>query len=192
MNDLSMTADLGGKSVRIVGERNAIVEHIAARLAANGARMVEATGDILLVSYSLLPDTDFAATNLDTLAETMVEKGGGRIVILLSAMAFVPMRRHTEYSAGMAAAYTRMRGLAMRFGPKLLVNAVGCGLILDENDAVLSGDSHMATHLSVDYTGSAADISNAVLFLCDPLNSYTTGQILLVDGGWSPGYGRNF
>ena len=26
----------------------------------------------------------------------------------------------------------------------------------------------------------------------DPLNTYTTGQMLSVDGGWTAGYGRNF
>ena len=31
----------------------------------------------------------------------------------------------------------------------------------------------------------AEDIANAVLFLCSPLSSYITGQVLNVDGGLS-------
>ena len=30
----------------------------------------------------------------------------------------------------------------------------------------------------------------AVLFFADPANTYTTGQLLAVDGGWMAGYGR--
>ena len=37
-----------------------------------------------------------------------------------------------------------------------------------------------------------AEAVAAALFFCDPLNSYTTGQMLGVDGGWAAGYGRNF
>ena len=40
--------------------------------------------------------------------------------------------------------------------------------------------------------GPLAEVVAAVLFLCDPANTYTTGQLLAVDGGWMAGYGRNF
>jgi NAD(P)-dependent dehydrogenase (short-subunit alcohol dehydrogenase family) len=192
MIDPGMTTDLAGKSFRIIGERNAIVDHIAATLVFNSAQSADADADILLVSLPLLPQTGFAAPDLDAEAVEMTEKGGGRIVILLSAMAQIPMRRHPDYSAAMAAAAARMRGLAMRHGPRVLVNAVGCGLIADHEKTLVSGDPHMLTHLAIGKAGSMEDVSSAVLFLCDPLNSYTTGQILVVDGGWSPGYGRNF
>jgi NAD(P)-dependent dehydrogenase (short-subunit alcohol dehydrogenase family) len=36
------------------------------------------------------------------------------------------------------------------------------------------------------------EVVATLLFFCDPLNSYTTGQLLTVDGGWAAGYGRSF
>ena len=36
------------------------------------------------------------------------------------------------------------------------------------------------------------EIADAALFLLDPENSYTTGHVLVVDGGWTAGYARNF
>ena len=40
--------------------------------------------------------------------------------------------------------------------------------------------------------GTVDEVVAAVLFFCDPGNSYTTGQMLAVDGGWMAGYGRTF
>lgn len=191
MNEARMTVDLAGKSFRLVGAGGAITDAVLEALQTNGARATEDAVDILIAVYPLSPDAEIDPVKLVAHAEAMAEKGG-RIIVLLSAMASVPMRRHVDYSAAMAAALVKVRGLAMQFGPNLLVNAIGCGLIEDTEGTSLSGDPHMLTHVPLGHAGSATDISDAVLFLCDPLNSYTTGQILMVDGGWSPGYGRNF
>jgi NAD(P)-dependent dehydrogenase (short-subunit alcohol dehydrogenase family) len=79
----------------------------------------------------------------------------------------------------------------MELAPRVLVNAVGAGVI-EDGDALVAGDRHMLGHASLGRAGRIDDIVNTVLFLCDPANTYTTGQILNVDGGWSVGYGRNF
>ncbi|MDB5523082.1 MAG: pteridine reductase [Rhizobium sp.] len=191
MGEAGMTVDLDGKFFRVIGLGGAVVDAVTEVLRSNGAQATASAGDILIAAFPLLPEADFDPIRLSSDAEAMATNGGGRIVVLLSAMASVPMRRHVEYSAGMAAAVTQVRGLAMQFGPKLLVNAIGCGLI-EGDGALLSGDPQMLTHVPLGHPGSIEDVSDAVLFLCDPLNSYTTGQILMVDGGWSPGYGRNF
>ena len=50
----------------------------------------------------------------------------------------------------------------------------------------------MLSHVSIDRPGKETDVANAALFLLDPANTYTTGQVLAVDGGWTVGYARNF
>ncbi len=82
-----------------------------------------------------------------------------------------------------------VRTMAMQLGPKVLVNAVGVGAV---GEPLLAGDAAMLDHASVKRPASVAEITDTVLFFCDPLNTYTTGQMLSVDGGWSAGYGRNF
>lgn len=59
-------------------------------------------------------------------------------------------------------------------------------------EPLLAGDPAMLGHASVKRPGTVAEVADTALFFCDPLNSYTTGQLLSVDGGWSAGYGRNF
>ncbi|RUU60408.1 SDR family oxidoreductase, partial [Mesorhizobium sp. M2C.T.Ca.TU.002.02.1.1] len=122
-------------------------------------------------------------------AVEMAERGG-RIVFLISAVAGMPMRRHPRFSMENASILAAMRSLAMEFGPKILVNAVGLGAVGD--GAIVSGDKAMLSHTPVGRAGSVEEAVAAVLFFCDPLNSYTTGQMLGVDGGWAAGYGRNF
>lgn len=33
--------------------------------------------------------------------------------------------------------------------------------------------------------GSLEEMANAIYFLCSPVTEYTTGQTLILDGGWS-------
>ena len=77
----------------------------------------------------------------------------------------------------------------MAFGPHLLVNAVGVGAI---GEPEVARDTAMLSHAAVKRAGTIDEIVDTVLFFCDPLNTYATGQLLSVDGGWSAGYGRNF
>jgi len=194
-----MEIDLAGAAITLDGETNPIVDAVLAALRANGGHVVEgvpprAAADILLISCPLRPGTkagDPRSLYADArkAAVTMTERGG-RIIFLISAVAGMPMRRHPRFSMENASILAGMRALAMEFGPRILVNAVGFGAV--EDDTIVSGDKAMLSHTPVGRAGSIDEAVAAVLFFCDPLNSYTTGQMLGVDGGWAAGYGRNF
>jgi NAD(P)-dependent dehydrogenase (short-subunit alcohol dehydrogenase family) len=119
----------------------------------------------------------------------MTVRGPGRLVVLASALAALPARRHPRFSAAMARIPATLRTLAMRHAPQLLVNGVGTGPI---GDPLLAGDAAMLGHASIKRPGTIGEIIDPILFFCDPANTYTTGQFLLVDGGWSAGYARSF
>jgi NAD(P)-dependent dehydrogenase (short-subunit alcohol dehydrogenase family) len=191
-----MQIELAGATVARDGEGNALTDAMLDALRANGGRVAEEIGsaDVLLVSCPLRPG---AASNPRVLyddaraaAMAMTGRGGGRIVFVTSAVAGMPMRRHPSFSMDNAATLAGMRALAMEFGPKVLVNAVGLGAI--EGATIISGDSAMLSHTPVGRAGTIEEAVAALLFFCDPLNTYTTGQMLAVDGGWMAGYGRNF
>jgi NAD(P)-dependent dehydrogenase (short-subunit alcohol dehydrogenase family) len=191
-----MQIELAGAGVALEGDRNPIAgAALAALLANGGSRAPRETADVLLLSRRLLPD----AADMDLCtplrlareaAAAMVARGRGRILFLLSAIAGMPMRRHPDFSAENAGLVGGMRTLAMEFGPSVLVNAVGFGL-MDEGQTI-SGDAAQLSHVPLGRPGTVAEAVAAVLFFCDPANSYTTGQLLSVDGGWTAGYGRNF
>lgn len=191
-----MEIDLAGAGVALEGDINPIAEAALAALLANGGRAAAGQdADVLLISCPLLPDTakmDLGATLRPAweAATQMAGRGRGRVIVLLSAIAGMPMRRYPEFSAETAGLLAGMRTLSMQFGPEVLVSAVGFGLF--EAEKTVSGHEAQLSHVPLGRPGGIDEAVAAVLFLCDPMNSYTTGQMLVVDGGWSAGYGRNF
>ena len=68
-------------------------------------------------------------------------------------------------------------------------NAVGVGTVYDA-DLPISGDpGFLGRRAARGGLGPLAEAVAAVLFFADPANTYTTGQLLAVDGGWMAGYG---
>lgn len=190
----TMQIDMTGTRIGVIGDESPILAAALGALVANGAEVRDQeTPDILLVSLPLLPTDAIDVTTLMAAARSaaalMAARGSGRIVCLLSGIGGLPMRRHPAYSAAMAMALADVRGLAMSFGPQVLVNAVGVGAI---GEPTVAGDPAMLTHVPLGRPGTIAEVVAAVLFFCDPLNTYSTGQMLSVDGGWSAGYGRDF
>lgn len=187
-----MQIELNGKTVALIGESNPIAAAALQALKANGGTESN-TPDVLLVSLPLLPVDGVEVRPLlaaaRKAAERMAAGDGGRIVFLVSAIAGMPMRRHADFSAAMGSLQAGMRALAMEFGPKVLVNAVGAGAI---GEPLTAGDDGMLSHVAIKRTGTVEEITNTVLFFADPMNTYTTAQLLSVDGGWTAGYGRHF
>jgi len=124
-----------------------------------------------------------------TVASVMKRNGYGRIVNISSIWGHVTMAGRSAYTA----AKFGLRGLtlssAVDLAPSgILVNAVSPGFTL--TDMVRKNYSAAQLQAVVDRVplGRAAepvDISRAVLFLSSRLNSYITGQCLVVDGGYS-------
>jgi NAD(P)-dependent dehydrogenase (short-subunit alcohol dehydrogenase family) len=194
--------DLKGQSAAIVGVDNSMAKAIGRALAANGADVVFSdagaaprTFDILVLSHDLAPPVTLEPSILidaaQRAARRMSRRGAGRIVHLISALALIPMRRHPDFSAAAAMSVAAVRALAMTAAPNVLVNAVAAGAI-GGPASYASGDAAMLSHVSINRPGAETDIANAALFLLDPANTYTTGQVLAVDGGWTVGYARNF
>ena len=76
------------------------------------------------------------------------------------------------------------RALALELAPRIRVNAISPGAILhpstSESDTTTWVDS-MLERVPLSRTGNASDIAITALYLAT--NSYTTGQVIAVDGG---------
>ncbi|HFB54705.1 MAG TPA: SDR family oxidoreductase, partial [Hellea balneolensis] len=125
-------------------------------------------------------------------APAMKKAGFGRIVFNSSRAAMgVPTR--TAYSFTKAGIHGMARTWALELAPHgITVNVVAPGPILTDNfwDIIDKGserEQKLAASLPVRRLGVPEDVSNALLFFCDPANGFVTGQTLYVCGGASIG-----
>jgi NAD(P)-dependent dehydrogenase (short-subunit alcohol dehydrogenase family) len=119
----------------------------------------------------------------------MLEGSGGSIVNVASLAGRVVTGAAVTYQASKAAIIQLTRALAVRWAPKIRVNAVGPGYIrTDLNTAWLDVEENLRyvhDHTPLGRVGTPADVAGAVIFLASADAAYITGQHLMIDGGWS-------
>jgi NAD(P)-dependent dehydrogenase (short-subunit alcohol dehydrogenase family) len=135
-------------------------------------------------------------------AVVMRSRGGGRIINIASIAGLVPLRLQCAYVAAKAGVVNLTRAMALELGPHgVLVNGIAPGSTLTEGTRKLfygedgSFRTHvqrMLDHVPLGRPGTPQEIAVAALFLADPENTYVNGHILVVDGGWTAGYTRDF
>jgi NAD(P)-dependent dehydrogenase (short-subunit alcohol dehydrogenase family) len=106
----------------------------------------------------------------------------------VSIAGVVALRGAAAFSARQASLVSLTRALAMELAPKVIVNALAVGALAGNTPA----GERLISHAALKRAGAPAEVGQAALFLADPANTYTTGHVLNVDGGWSVGYARNF
>jgi len=126
----------------------------------------------------------------------------GRIVNVASIAGLVPLRLQCAFVAAKAGVVNLTKAMALELGPAgVLVNGIAPGSILtDGTRQLFYGDDglfkesvrRMLDHVPLDRPGTVDEIAVVALFLSDPENSYMTGHTLVVDGGWTAGYARDF
>lgn len=121
--------------------------------------------------------------------ERMLAARGGSIVTVTSIAGELVTRAAATYQASKAALIQLTRVLAVRWAPKVRVNAVGPGYIRTSlNSAWLDIEEngrYVREHTPLGRVGTPEDVVGAVVFLSSPAASYITAQHLRVDGGWS-------
>ena len=110
-------------------------------------------------------------------APHMRRRGGGAIVNVASLGGLRPWPSHLAYCASKAALVMATRCLAVALAPQIRVNAVAPG-VLDPPGA----EDAVERRIPAGRFGTHAEAVEAVLFLLAG-GSYTTGEVLRVDGG---------
>lgn len=126
-------------------------------------------------------------------ARRMVEQeSGGSIVNIASVNGILASRSwpETAYSASKGGVVNLTRELANQWAPHgIRVNAIAPGYFESEMTAGLfanpSAVDWVARHTPLRRHGRVGELDGALLFLASGASSYVTGQLLVVDGGWS-------
>ncbi len=117
----------------------------------------------------------------------MVERGGGRIVSILSNLINNPVVAYHDYTTAKSAFLGFSRNLAAELGPhNITVNMIAGGLI-DETDASAPTTEEVrqlvASSTPLRRLGTPEDLGQAVLMFASPWSDFVTGQYITCDGG---------
>jgi len=122
------------------------------------------------------------------LAKGMAEKKYGRIVNISSIFGVSSRAGRSSYSASKSGLIGQTRAVALDLAKdNILVNAVCPGFVSTDLTRRVLGEKGMqevSGQIPLGRLAETSDIAPAVLFLASPLNTYITGQTLIVDGGY--------
>jgi NAD(P)-dependent dehydrogenase (short-subunit alcohol dehydrogenase family) len=114
---------------------------------------------------------------------------GGRIITISSIASVVGFEGLVHYCASKGGIDAFTRALALELAPKkITVNAIAPGAIDTPGASVSSNEEvrkQTIAMIPLARMGQPEDIANAVLFLASDKANYITGQIIIIDGGWT-------
>jgi 3-oxoacyl-[acyl-carrier protein] reductase len=129
----------------------------------------------------------------------MIGRRKGTIINITSVLGIVPARLQCAFTAAKAGVANFTRSHALEVGKYgIRVNGIAPGSILTEGTRSMfyspenTQRDSMLSHIPLGAPGETEDIAAAVLFLAADDAKYITGHILVVDGGWTAGYTRDW
>jgi NAD(P)-dependent dehydrogenase (short-subunit alcohol dehydrogenase family) len=125
-----------------------------------------------------------------TVGRTMIAKGGGKIVNIVSAAALggapPELLDAVGYNASKGGAIALTRDLAVKWARhSITINAIAPGWFPTEmSHTLLEGESaKYLSRIPLGRFGGDDDLKGAVVYLASRASDYMTGQILVIDGG---------
>jgi NAD(P)-dependent dehydrogenase (short-subunit alcohol dehydrogenase family) len=120
----------------------------------------------------------------------MKAKGWGRIVNFASLQTTRAFPGGIAYGASKGAVGQLTRAMAEAWSPHgITANAIGPGFFRTELTAAVFADpvraARNAAQTCIGRNGELSDLDGPMLFLCSEASAYVTGQVLMVDGGFT-------
>lgn len=124
--------------------------------------------------------------------KTMIERGYGRIINIGSCTCVFGMEGIGPYCASRGGMLQVSRSLAAEWGRHgITVNVLAPGWFKTEQNKVLYDNKpwleYITDRIPLGRPGQPNDLDGTVIFLASDASAYVTGQILLVDGGFTTG-----
>ncbi len=117
------------------------------------------------------------------------QAGGGAIVLVSSPHAFLPVPRSMAYNMSKAAVEHMSKTAAIELAEhRIRVNVLEPGWTDTPGERKFASEETLrraGAKIPLGRLGTAEEMADGILFLCDPQHEYMTGATLLIDGGIS-------
>ena len=156
-----------------------------------GINIIKPLNEVSNKDYDRLMSVNLSAPFriIQSLIPNMKEHNYGRIVNIASIWSEISKSGRSLYTTSKTGIVGFTRSVAVEYGTlNILVNTVSPGFTITElTEASLSTDeiNSLSKQIPLQRFAEPSEIAKTVLFLCSDLNTYITGQNIIIDGGFS-------
>jgi gluconate 5-dehydrogenase len=159
-----------------------------------GMNIRKPTTEVTQQDWDAVLDTNLKGSFFCTqaVAKEMIKRKYGRIINIGSCTCVFGMEGIAAYCASRGAILSMTRTLAAEWGKYgVTVNVLAPGWFKTAQNAVLYRNkdwvNYITSRIPLNRVGQPHDLDGAVVFLASDASEYITGQMLLIDGGFTTG-----